>query len=127
MVELKVDSDKLPKADDLRARYFLSTFAVTVNDQDIRLVTRQAFLSHYDLIAVGGSMAVVLPAVQAAREAARRAQAANEQAAGGQAPGGGRRRRRAGRAAGRRPAGPVCPAAARRPRRPRRRGGRGPG
>jgi hypothetical protein len=126
MVELKVDSDKLPKADDLRSRYFLSTVAITVNDQDIRLVTRQAFMTHYDMIAVGGFMAGVLPAVQAARAAARRAQAANEQAAGGPAAGAA-----AGASGGMTPGRPPGPGGPGMPGVPPRgrggAGGRGPG
>jgi hypothetical protein len=86
MVELKVDSEKLPKAEDLRSRYFLSTLAITVNDQDIRVVTRQAFLSPADIGAIGGFVGGLLPAIQAARAAAQKAQAANEQAAGAGAP-----------------------------------------
>jgi hypothetical protein len=124
MVELKVDSDKLPKADDLRSRYFLSTLAVTVNDQDIRIVTREAFLSQYDLVGLGGFTALLLPAVQAARDAALRAQAANEQAAGGQAPAAGPGE--AGAAGPGRPgaAGPGMPGMQGGRRGPR---GRGPG
>src|SRR5262249_55966516 len=86
MVELKVDSDKLPKADDLRSRYFLSTFALTVNDQDVRIVTREAFMSHYDMMALGGTVGVLLPAIQAAPAAARRAPGAQAKGAGGGGP-----------------------------------------
>lgn len=87
MVELKVDAEKLPKADDLRSRYFLSTVTITVTDQDIRLASRQAFVTLYDLIGVAGFTAGFVPAFQKGREAARKAQEeANQQAAGGQAP-----------------------------------------
>jgi hypothetical protein len=120
MVELKVDSDKLPRADDLRSRYFLSTFAITVNDQDIRIATREAFLSHYDMMALGGFVGGLLPAVQAARDAARRAaEAANDQATGGQAPAAG-----SGRSG---PGGPGMPGGPPRGRGGRGGGGRGPG
>ncbi len=102
MVELKVDSEKLPKAEDLRSRYFLSTLAIAVNDQDIRLVTREAFVSQLDMAFFAGVVGGVLPAVQAARAAAQRAQAANEQAAGAQAPA-------AGPAPGAPAAGPGAP------------------
>jgi hypothetical protein len=133
MVELKVEPEKLPKADDLRSRYFLSTFAITANDEDIRIVTREAFISQYDFVAVGGSVALLLPAVQAAREAARRAQAAAEQAAaGGQAPAGGPAAPGipgAGRMGPGGPAGVGGPGGPGGPARPggRPRGGRGPG
>jgi hypothetical protein len=43
MVVLKVDADKLPKAEDLKAFLFPGTLCLTVSDQEIRLVSRQAF------------------------------------------------------------------------------------
>ena len=43
MVELKVDPDKIPKAEEIRSRLFLSTLALAVSDQDIRLTQRRAF------------------------------------------------------------------------------------
>jgi hypothetical protein len=43
MIVLKVDSDKLPKAADLRAHLFPTTFSISVADQEIRLVSRGAF------------------------------------------------------------------------------------
>ena len=103
MVELKVNSDKLPKAEDLRSRYFLSTVAIAVNDQDIRFITREAFVSPTDMVVGGVGVGLLLPAVQAAREAARKAQAANEQAAAAQAPAAGPA---AGGPGGGRPGGP---------------------
>jgi hypothetical protein len=56
MVELKVDPDKLPKADDIRSRLFLSTLALTVSDQDIRLIQRRAFpnVFTWSIAGVGG-------------------------------------------------------------------------
>ncbi len=84
MIELKVDSDKLPKAEDLRSRYFLTTFAITVSDQDIRFVQREAFLS-FSKTEMNLSAMLIMPAIQASRAAALRAQAANA-AQGAQAP-----------------------------------------
>ncbi len=43
MIVIKVDSDKLPKAADLRAHLFPTTFSISVADQDIRFVSRGAF------------------------------------------------------------------------------------
>jgi hypothetical protein len=43
MIELKVDPDKLPKAEDIRSRLFLSTTALAASDQEIRLIQRRAF------------------------------------------------------------------------------------
>jgi hypothetical protein len=119
MVELKVDSDKLPKAEDLRSRYFLSTIAIAVADQDIRLITREAFVSQTDMALSGVSVALLLPAVQAARAAARRAQEANQAAAeAAQAPAAGPGPGAAG------PAGPGRPGGAGGAGMPGRGGGR---
>ncbi len=84
MVELKVDSDKLPKAEDLRSRYFLTTFTIAVSDQDIRFIQREAFLS-VSKTEMNLSALLIMPAIQASRAAAMRAQAANA-AQGAQAP-----------------------------------------
>jgi hypothetical protein len=78
MIELKVDSDKLPKADDLRARMFLTSLAVTVSDQDIRLITREAFPNLFNLSVAGASIA-------AGRAAAN--QMRQDQTQGGAGPG----------------------------------------
>ena len=43
MIVIKVDSDKLPKAADLRAHLFPTTFSISVADQEIRFVSRGAF------------------------------------------------------------------------------------
>jgi hypothetical protein len=43
MIALKVDPDKLPSASDLKAHLFPETLSVTVNDPEIRIVTRGAF------------------------------------------------------------------------------------
>ncbi len=93
MITLKIDPDKLPNAEALRSRLFLTTFAISVTEQDIRVTSRQAFFSPASL---GVGVALLLPAVQAAREAARRAEAANAaqapaapQAAPGAGPGAG--------------------------------------
>ena len=45
MIQFKIDADKLPKADDLKTYLFASTLSVTVSDQDIRFVSRGAFLN----------------------------------------------------------------------------------
>jgi len=43
MLVLKIDSDKLPKAADLKAHLFPSTLSIAVSDQDVRFVSRGAF------------------------------------------------------------------------------------
>ena len=40
MIELKVDPSKLPKAEDLKALMFPGSFAVAVDDQSIKIVSR---------------------------------------------------------------------------------------
>lgn len=87
MIQLKVDPAKLPKAEDLKALMFPGTFSIAVDDQSIRLVNRESFPNVLNSAAAGGvAGALLLPAIQAAREAARAAAAANaaKAAAGGQ-------------------------------------------
>jgi hypothetical protein len=87
-VELKVDAE-LPKAEELRTHYFLTTYAITVTEQDVRVISRQAFLTHYDLMSFALFVYALPPAYQAAREARQKAIEANQQAAGAQSPPGG--------------------------------------
>ena len=42
-IVFNVDAQKLPKASDLKAYLFPSTVTISVTDQDIRIVTREAF------------------------------------------------------------------------------------
>ena len=58
MIQLKVDPAKLPKAEDLRALMFPGTTAVTVDDQAIRLVTRESFPNLVSGIVHGSRRAV---------------------------------------------------------------------
>ena len=44
MIMIKVDSDKLPKAGDLKAHLFPATFSIQVADQEIRFISRRPFL-----------------------------------------------------------------------------------
>lgn len=71
-IQFNIDPAKLPKAEDLRARMFPSTFSVVVDDQEVRLVSRASFPNLISP-ASGVGIALVLPAVQAARQAAMRA------------------------------------------------------
>jgi hypothetical protein len=81
MIQLKVDPAKLPKAEELKALMFPATWAVAVDDQSIRLVTREAFPSLMGTSGSAVAASVLLPAINAARA---RAQAA---AAGPASPG----------------------------------------
>ncbi len=42
-IVFNIDAEKLPKASDLKSYLFPSTFAISVTDQDIRIISRQAF------------------------------------------------------------------------------------
>jgi prepilin-type processing-associated H-X9-DG protein len=78
---LHFDPDKVPAPDELRKRLFPGWGALTVDDRGFRLVTREAFPSLNPSsaapMASPVTVALLLPAVQSAREAARRAQCTN--------------------------------------------------
>jgi hypothetical protein len=59
-----IDAEKLPKSSDLKSYLFPSTIAISVTDQDIRIVSREAFP---DLAALVGAVpiAAMMPGVQA--------------------------------------------------------------
>lgn len=81
MIELKVDPSKLPKAEELKALMFPATLAVLVDDQAIKIVSREAFPTF--VIGLGGgpaASALLAPAIQAVR-------AKTAPAAGAEAPG----------------------------------------
>ena len=63
MIQFKIDADKLPKAEDLKAYLFGSTLSVTVSDQDIRFESRGAFPNLASPFGVA-SMAVLMPALK---------------------------------------------------------------
>ena len=68
MIEMKVDPSKLPKAEELKALMFPGTLAVAVDDQAIRIVSREAFPNIVGGIGGGAvGTALLLPAIQAAR------------------------------------------------------------
>jgi hypothetical protein len=81
-IQILVDPAKMPAASALKPYLFPGSFAVVSDDQTVQFVNRQAFPN---LKANSILVALLMPAVQAARDAARRAQAAP---AGGAAPGG---------------------------------------
>jgi prepilin-type processing-associated H-X9-DG protein len=74
---VRVDPKLIPRPDDLRKYLFPGTTAVRVTDDGLEIATRQSIPS----LGVGATspvaIALLLPAVQAAREAARRAQCVN--------------------------------------------------
>jgi prepilin-type processing-associated H-X9-DG protein len=82
MFTLQFDPDKLPKIKEIRDRLFPNTIVAIVDEEGARFEGRFSLPglgTGMDSAAVGGpvGVALLLPAVQAAREAARRSQAAN--------------------------------------------------
>ncbi|MDR3637924.1 MAG: hypothetical protein P4L84_29230, partial [Isosphaeraceae bacterium] len=77
-IVLKVDPAKLPSADALKALLFPGYAALSVNDQEIRYVTREAFpnISFGGGTGSPGASMILGPALQKAREAATKQMAA---------------------------------------------------
>ncbi|MDG3004461.1 DUF1559 domain-containing protein [Paludisphaera mucosa] len=74
---IDVDPDKVPPADQLRPLLFPSSSALAVDDEGILIHQRESIPSVTSPTNLGVLVALTLPAVQSAREAARRAQCVN--------------------------------------------------
>jgi prepilin-type processing-associated H-X9-DG protein len=74
---LRIDPDQVPAADEVTQRLFPASIALTVDRQGIGLVSRESVPGVSSPAATAALVALLLPAVQAAREAARRAQCTN--------------------------------------------------
>jgi hypothetical protein len=74
---LRVDPDKVPGADKLNRLLFPASAALTVDHEGASFIVRESIPSISSPAASGVLIALLLPAVQAAREAARRAQCVN--------------------------------------------------
>jgi hypothetical protein len=100
---LTVDSEKLPKADDLKSHLFASTLVASATDREIRITARGAF-PNLSLLVDFVPVAAVTPAMQSLLERIKSAEtagtsatptaggataAAGEQSRGGVKPGGG--------------------------------------
>jgi hypothetical protein len=75
--QVKIDPDEIPAPDDLRPFLSPATFAMTVDDQGFTFVSRESFPALNPTTAVPIAVALLLPATQSARTAARRAQSTN--------------------------------------------------
>jgi prepilin-type processing-associated H-X9-DG protein len=77
-LQLKLDPAKLPSADDVSRRLFPNTTAVVLDREGLKITTRESVPGVSGTAGVSIATALLLPAVQAAREAARRAQCVND-------------------------------------------------
>jgi prepilin-type processing-associated H-X9-DG protein len=75
--QLNIDADEIPAPDDLRPFLFPSMVAFTVDDQGFQFVSRESFPALNPVALAPLAAALLLPAVQSARTAARRAQSVN--------------------------------------------------
>jgi hypothetical protein len=67
MIQLKVDADKLPKAEELKALMSPGTLAVAADDASIRLVSRHSFPDVVSALHLGTTFAPkFMPAITAA-------------------------------------------------------------
>ncbi|HEV3122389.1 MAG TPA: DUF1559 domain-containing protein, partial [Isosphaeraceae bacterium] len=74
---LRADPAKIPSAKDLSSRLFPASTAVSIDRQGLRIAVREPIPSISSPGSTAVMVALLLPAVQAAREAARRAQCVN--------------------------------------------------
>lgn len=73
-LQFNIDADKLPSAEELRSKLFPSVIALTADDQEVKIITRDSFPDVVATAAVGGvGVALLMPAIQAARTAAQKA------------------------------------------------------
>ncbi len=76
-LRLKLDPDAMPTADDLKRFITPGTLAVSVDESGLTFTSRDSVPSLNPMAVSPVGVALLLPAVQSAREAARRAQSTN--------------------------------------------------
>ena len=76
-IPIELDPARIPTAEQLSSRLFPASSAVVDDAEGIRLIGRESFPEVASPGTAGVGVALLLPAVQAAREAARRAQCVN--------------------------------------------------
>jgi prepilin-type processing-associated H-X9-DG protein len=74
---LEIDPDRIPLPDDLRPFLFPSVFTLTADEQGFQFTSREAFPAFNPVAVAPIAAALLLPAMQASRSAARRAQSVN--------------------------------------------------
>ena len=76
-IKLKIDRDKIPTPASMRPYLFPASMSFAVDDEGMSVIGREAFPSLNSVSATPVLVALLLPAVQSARSAARRAQSTN--------------------------------------------------
>jgi prepilin-type processing-associated H-X9-DG protein len=76
-LRLDINADRIPTAEQIKPYLFPGTMSVSVDDGGVTIVSRDAVPSINPVSAMPLAVAMLLPATQAARQAAQRAQSVN--------------------------------------------------